>query len=175
MVRAALAVGAMSWLPPARAADAISFGLTPVFLDSDIELLAMLERYLTARLKRPVQLVKRRTYQEISAMLLSGQLDAAWICDDPYVQYQDQLALLGVPLYHGIAALPDLCGRQYRDLRAKLRRYPRHDPRVFRPRQHLGLPHYPLPAGAAENYPRRIFPEVLLHVLYRGDEAISRG
>jgi len=145
MVRAALAVGAMSWLPPARAADAISFGL----------LLAMLERYLTARLKRPVQLVKRRNYQEISAMLLSGQLDAAWICDDPYVQYQAKLALLGVPLYHGIAALPDLCGRQYRDLRAELRRYPRHDPRVFRPRQHLGLPHYPLRAGAAENYPRR--------------------
>jgi phosphonate transport system substrate-binding protein len=32
-------------------------------------------------------------------MLLSGQLDAAWICDDPYVQHQDQLALLAVPLY----------------------------------------------------------------------------
>ena len=101
IVQAALAVGAMSCLPPARAADAVSFGLTPVFLDSDLELLAMLEKYLTAQLKRPVQLVKRRTYQEISAMLLSGQLDAAWICDDPYVQYQDKLALLGVPLYHG--------------------------------------------------------------------------
>ena len=101
IVRAALAGVAMAWLPPARAADAVSFGLTPVFLDSDIELLAMLERYLTAQLKRSVQLVKRRTYQEISAMLLSGQLDAAWICDDPYVQYEDKLALLGVPLYHG--------------------------------------------------------------------------
>ena len=32
-------------------------------------------------------------------MLLSGQLDAAWICDDPYVQHEDQLALLAVPLY----------------------------------------------------------------------------
>jgi phosphonate transport system substrate-binding protein len=54
---------------------------------------------LTRRLERPVALVKRRTYHEISAMLLSGQLDAAWICDDPYVQYQDKLALLAVPLY----------------------------------------------------------------------------
>ena len=32
-------------------------------------------------------------------MLLSGQLDAAWICDDPYVQHEDQFALLAVPLY----------------------------------------------------------------------------
>ncbi|MDR3422853.1 MAG: phosphonate ABC transporter substrate-binding protein, partial [Xanthobacteraceae bacterium] len=64
----------------------MSFGLTPVFLDSDVQLLSMLETYLVARLRRPVQLVKRRTYQEITAMLLSGQLDAAWVCDDPYVQ-----------------------------------------------------------------------------------------
>ncbi|MGO8918674.1 MAG: PhnD/SsuA/transferrin family substrate-binding protein [Stellaceae bacterium] len=86
----------------ARAAtDAFSFGLTPVFLDNDIELLAMLERYMTSRLQRPVALVKRRTYQEISAMLISGQLDAAWICDDPYVQYRDLLTLLAVPLYRG--------------------------------------------------------------------------
>ena len=32
-------------------------------------------------------------------MLLSGQLDAAWVCDDPYVQHEEQLALLAVPLY----------------------------------------------------------------------------
>ena len=83
----------------ASAADAVSFGLTPVFLDSDVQLLSMLETYLVARLRRPVQLVKRRTYQEITAMLLSGQLDAAWVCDDPYVQHEDKFALLAVPLY----------------------------------------------------------------------------
>src|SRR5579862_7086517 len=89
--------------PPSSAAatSAVSFGLTPVFLDSDIQLLSLIQTYLANQLKRPVQLVKRRTYQEISAMLLSGQLDAAWICDDPYVQYQEKLALLGVLLYHG--------------------------------------------------------------------------
>jgi phosphonate transport system substrate-binding protein len=83
----------------ASAAETFTFGLTPLFLDNDIELLSMLERYLATRLERPVALVKRRTYHEISAMLLSGQLDAAWICDDPYVQYQDKLVLLAVPLY----------------------------------------------------------------------------
>jgi len=99
-LQGAAAAAAMSRLSSARAAETISFGLTPVFLDSDVELLAMLEKYLTRQLGQPVQLVKRRTYQEITAMLLSGQLDAAWICDDPYVQYEDKLALLAVPLYH---------------------------------------------------------------------------
>ena len=75
---------------PAVAASTVNFGLNPLFLDSDIQLLSMMQAYLVKRLGRPVQLVKRRTYQEITAMLLSGQLDAAWICDDPYVQHEDQ-------------------------------------------------------------------------------------
>jgi phosphonate transport system substrate-binding protein len=85
---------------PALASAPVSFGLNPLFLDSDIKLLSMLQEYLARQLGRPVVLVKRRTYQEITAMLLTGQLDAAWICDDPYVQHQSQLALLAVPLYH---------------------------------------------------------------------------
>ena len=34
-------------------------------------------------------------------MLLSGQLEAAWICGFPFVQYREQLALAAVPLYRG--------------------------------------------------------------------------
>ncbi len=83
----------------ADADDAVSIGLNPLFLNSDIQLLSLLQTYLAAQLGRTVQLVKRRTYQEITALLLSGQLDAAWVCDDPYVQHEDQLALLAVPLY----------------------------------------------------------------------------
>lgn len=95
-------VGAVALARASRAlaaTDTFSFGLTPLFLDNDIELLSRLERYLARRLERPISLVKRRTYHEISAMLLSNQLDAAWICDDPYVQYRDQLTLLAVPVY----------------------------------------------------------------------------
>lgn len=79
----------------------VRFGLTPVFLDSDIQLLAALEQYLTGQIGRPVALVKKRTYQEITLMLLSGQLDAAWICGFPYVQYRDRLSLVATPLYNG--------------------------------------------------------------------------
>jgi phosphonate transport system substrate-binding protein len=83
----------------ASAAPSVTLGLNPLFLDSDLELLSMIESYLSEKLGRSVQLVRRRTYQEITAMLLSGQLDGAWVCDDPYVQHEDQLALLAVPLY----------------------------------------------------------------------------
>ncbi len=84
-----------------RANSPITFGLTPVFLDSDLEIMALMTRYFSERLNHPVQLVKRRTYQEITAMLLSGQLDAAWICGFPYIQYRDRLSLLAVPQYLG--------------------------------------------------------------------------
>ena len=95
-----LAAAALLWpTNPAGAAEAVSVGLNPLFLDSDIQLLSLLQTYLAEQLERPVQLIKRRTYQEITALLLSGQLDAAWVCDDPYVQHEDQFALLAVPLY----------------------------------------------------------------------------
>jgi len=99
-------VGAASLLVTSRLAKAysaasVTFGLTPVFLDSDIRLLADLKRYLSGRLGRPVELIKRRTYQEITLMLLSGQLNAAWICGFPYVQYRDRLSLVAVPLFNG--------------------------------------------------------------------------
>ena len=86
-------------IPIARASTTLSFGLTPVFLESDIALLDNLQSYLSRTLDRPVSLVKRRTYQEMTALLLSGELDAAWICGFPFVQHPDKLALVAVPLY----------------------------------------------------------------------------
>ena len=41
--------------------------------------LGLMLGYSGARMELPVDLVKRRTYQEISALLLSGEIDAAWI------------------------------------------------------------------------------------------------
>ena len=87
--RAGLAVGA----------GVLRFGLTPVFLSNDLELLSKLRSYLSRRTGREVQLVQRRTYEEITALLLSGQLTAAWICGYPLVQYRDKLELVAVPLW----------------------------------------------------------------------------
>ncbi|GMG85080.1 phosphate/phosphite/phosphonate ABC transporter substrate-binding protein [Paralimibaculum aggregatum] len=94
---AALALGAGR----ASARGAVTFGLTPVFLTSDREILALLRGHLEAALDRPVRLVLRRTYQEITTMLLAGQLDAAWICGYPFVRHRAELALLAVPVWRG--------------------------------------------------------------------------
>ncbi|MBN9603736.1 MAG: PhnD/SsuA/transferrin family substrate-binding protein [Afipia felis] len=80
--------------------EAIRFGLTPVFLTSDLELLGRLQSYLQNATGLPVGLIERRTYQEITAMLISGQLDAAWICGFPYVAHRRELQLVAVPLWH---------------------------------------------------------------------------
>jgi phosphonate transport system substrate-binding protein len=79
----------------------LRFGLTPVFLTSDLDLLDRLEAYLESATGRPVQLITRRTYQEITALLVSAQLDGAWICGYPFVAYRSQLELLAVPVWRG--------------------------------------------------------------------------
>jgi phosphonate transport system substrate-binding protein len=78
----------------------IRFGLTPVFLTNDLELLGRLQSYLQRATGYPVSLITRRTYQEITALLTSGQLDAAWICGFPYVAHRAELQLIAVPLWH---------------------------------------------------------------------------
>lgn len=101
--RSALTASLAAPLVVSRAASALTpfkFGLTPVLLDSDIALLDQVQVYLEEALDAPVELVKRRTYQEITALLLSGELDAAWICGFPFVQHWDRLSLVAVPLYH---------------------------------------------------------------------------
>jgi phosphonate transport system substrate-binding protein len=86
---------------PAETTSApIRFGLTPVFLTNDLELLGRLQSYLQRATGYPVSLITRRTYQEITALLTSGQLDAAWICGFPYVAHRAELQLIAVPLWH---------------------------------------------------------------------------
>ncbi len=77
------------------------FGLTPVFLSNDLELLGHLRTYLASKLDGPVELVTRRTYQEITALLVSGQIQSAWICGFPYVQFKNELDLVATPIWQG--------------------------------------------------------------------------
>ncbi len=87
----------------ALAVDArpVQIGLTPVLLTSDLELLATLRSYLERIWSREVQILTRRTYQEITLLLVNGQIDAAWICGYPYVQFREQLDLVAVPVWNG--------------------------------------------------------------------------
>ncbi|KAB2851496.1 MAG: PhnD/SsuA/transferrin family substrate-binding protein [Hyphomicrobiaceae bacterium] len=101
---AGLALGAatLGLSGPSKAAKPLlRFGLTPVFLDNDLELLSKLQSYLGRATGHEVALVHRRTYQEITALLIARQLDSAWICGYPFVAQREHLELVAVPLWQG--------------------------------------------------------------------------
>ncbi|MFD0981220.1 substrate-binding domain-containing protein [Tropicimonas aquimaris] len=93
----------MALASPALAGRTVQFrlGLTPVFLDNDAAVIERMRSALTDAMGAPVDLIQRRTYQEITASILDGSVDAAWICGYPFLQHRDRLALLGVPLWRG--------------------------------------------------------------------------
>ena len=82
-------------------AQPLSLGTTPVFLDDDVAFLRDWQAYLERQLGRPVVFVQRRSYREVSELLLAEKLDAAWICGFPYVRYRDRFRLLAVPTWEG--------------------------------------------------------------------------
>jgi phosphonate transport system substrate-binding protein len=98
-----LAASALLAADPAFAAGEarIRIGLTAVILADQVAFLSRWSRYLGERIRARVEFVVRDAYQSILDLLLSDQLDAAWICGYPYVRYQSELNLLAVPLYRG--------------------------------------------------------------------------
>lgn len=84
-----------------RAAAPIRLGLTPVFLDNDAEVIARLREAIGAGTGRTIDLVQRRTYQEVTGLLLEGGVEAAWLCGYPFLQHEAALSLLGVPVWRG--------------------------------------------------------------------------
>lgn len=79
----------------------VKFGLTPVFLSNDLTLLNSFEEYLRRSTGLQVELVQKRTYQEITTLLAAGRLDAAWICGYPFIKFRESLELLSVPVWQG--------------------------------------------------------------------------
>jgi len=87
----------------AEATDArpLLVGTTPVFLDDEVAFLREWQAYLVEQLQRSVTFVHRGTYREISDLVLSEKIDAAWVCGFPYMRYHDRMRLLAVPTYQG--------------------------------------------------------------------------
>ncbi len=84
-----------------RAARSFRLGITPVFLDNDANLLEKLGRALFEASGFRVEFEQRRTYEEVTGLLLQGSVDVAWLCGYPYLQHQDVLSLLAVPVWQG--------------------------------------------------------------------------
>jgi len=85
---------------PALARSGFRLGLTPVFLDNDGAVIEQLRIALTAALGVPVKMEQRRTYKEVTQMLIEGALDAAWLCGYPYLQHRGVLSLVAVPVWN---------------------------------------------------------------------------
>ncbi len=83
------------------AQPAFRFGLTPVFLDNDAIVVDQIRSTLAAAMGRPIELLQRRTYQEVTALLLEGAIDAAWLCGYPFLKWKESLSLVAVPVWQG--------------------------------------------------------------------------
>lgn len=94
-----LAVSSFAQRTGAANGDPLRLALTPVLMISDLDLLERLRTYLTVATGMQVELLTRRTYQEITSLVVSGQVDAAWICGYPFVKYRERLSLVAVPLW----------------------------------------------------------------------------
>ncbi len=95
--------GALTLLPTFSAHAMVPFrlGLTPVFLDNDAEVISRLRDAFSDALDVEVTLEQRRTYEEVTALLLEGSIDAAWLCGYPYLQHKAALSLMAVPVWNG--------------------------------------------------------------------------
>ncbi len=109
----------------------IRIGITPVFLDNQTGFLDRWHDYLESRLERPVEFSQRSTYRQIIELLLSNDLDYAWICGYPFLQFRPHLELVAVPLYRGepyyrsllIVPVHDTDTRDMGDLKGKIFAY----------------------------------------------------
>lgn len=94
---------AVAWPGHARPEEAGSLrvGLTPVFLDNDWQVLEALRAHIIDVTRKDVEFFQRRTYKEVVALLLLGELDAAWLCGYPLLQHPDRLEAIAIPVWKG--------------------------------------------------------------------------
>ena len=71
--------------------------------EGNIESYGALADYLSVKLNRPVEIVQRRTYEEINDLLKSGGVDIGFVCTSAYVKGHDEfgLRLLAAPQMAG--------------------------------------------------------------------------
>lgn len=79
----------------------LRIGTTAVILDDQLGFMRAWRDYLQPRLGRPVVFVQRGSYREISSLLLSDELDFAWVCGYPYVRHRSAFELVALPNYGG--------------------------------------------------------------------------
>ncbi len=97
--------------------------------EANIESYGALADYLGTKLNRPVEIVQRRTYQEINDLLEDGQADVGFVCTSAYVAGHDDFGLRllvapeidGATVYYSTLIVPaDSSAESMADLRGSV-------------------------------------------------------
>lgn len=114
---------------PAPSHTPLRISVSPVLSPTaDFTTYGDLGRYLEGRLGRRVQMLRRRTYQEVGDLLNSGQADAAFVCTGLYLRLErdEIVSRLVVPhiegrtTYQSLIIVPrESSTRDWRELRGK--------------------------------------------------------
>lgn len=85
--------------------------------------------YIGEQIHRPVQMVHRRTYEEMDSLLEQGEVNVAFICSAPYVKNREKFGIEllvapsvnGRPIYHSyIIVHKDSALKSFADLKGKV-------------------------------------------------------
>ncbi len=109
--------------------EPLRIGLTAVIVEDFLQVNRHLLQYVGEKIGMPVELVLRKSYQEMNDMLEKGEVDAAFVCSVPYILGRDKFGLEllvvpqinGEPLYYSYVVVPkDSEARRFEDLRGKI-------------------------------------------------------
>jgi phosphonate transport system substrate-binding protein len=95
-------------LPAIAEADVVPLRIAVAAIISPqgtVESYTELANYLADKLERPVQLIQRRTYAEVNALVAEEAVDLAFVCTSAYIDGHDQfgMKLLAAPTINGEA------------------------------------------------------------------------
>lgn len=115
--------------PLAQTAEPVRIGVSSMITPVDtVKYYQELIDYIGERIGRPVQMIHRRTYGEMDALLEKGDVKVAFICSAPYVKDRDAFGVEllvapvvnGKPVYHSyIIVHKDSTVRSFAELRGK--------------------------------------------------------
>jgi phosphonate transport system substrate-binding protein len=97
--------------------------------EGNIESYGEFASYLSMRLGRPVELVQRKTYEEVNALLALGDVDIGFVCTSAYVKGHDEFGLRlvaapeieGETVYRSVLIVPaDSTAQSMADLRGSV-------------------------------------------------------
>ena len=109
--------------------EPLRIGLTAVIVEDFLQLNRQLLQYVGEKVGVPVELVLRKSYQEMNDMLEKGEVDVAFVCSPPYILGRDKFGLEllvvpqinGEPLYYSYVVVPkDSEAKRFEDLRGKV-------------------------------------------------------